>query len=394
METSIFNFEDMNLKEQLLRGIYSYGFEKPSEIQLKSIVHVAAGKDIVAQSQSGTGKTGAFVIGMLQRINDKKPGCRAIILAPTRELASQICEVCKNIGYYMSVRPILCVGGQQEENCTKKILSTKGPYVCIGTSGKIIDLMNARILNPNDVEIIVVDEADEMLAKSMDKNKNNFQDQLKFIIQHVNTNTQICLFSATISNDTLKTTEQFLRDPMEILVKKEELTLEGIKQYYINVEKENYKLDTFCDLYDKICLGQSIVYVNSKKKLETLKNNLERRKFTISVIHSNMTASERTTVMSDFRKGKTRVLISTDLLSRGIDIQQVSIVINYDLPFDKSCYIHRIGRSGRFGRKGIAINFVTNNDAWIIGELQKFYLTQIDEMPYDMKEVFGSAIKN
>ena len=177
-----------------------------------------------------------------------------------------------------------------------------------------------------------------------------------------------------------------MRNPVSIRVRQEELTLEGIKQYYIGLDKELYKYTTFCDLYEKISVSQSIVYVNTKRKAEWLKKRLEEDNFTISVMHSNLTPGERSEIMQQYRSGATRILICTDLLSRGIDIQQVSLVINYDLPNNKECYLHRIGRSGRYGRKGIAINFATGEDYWKIEELERFYSTHVEEMPIDVMD--------
>ncbi|QKF93683.1 ATP-dependent RNA helicase DEAD-box [Fadolivirus algeromassiliense] len=377
-EQLIDNFDAMNLKENLLRGVYSYGFERPSLIQSKAIPIITQRRDLIAQSHSGTGKTGAFTISTLQNLDDKVNGCQALIIAHTKELAQQISDVCSNIGQYLPVKTVLCIGGQ-DINVTRTELNSPNPIVVIGTPGRVIDLIKRRYLSTRLLRILVVDEADEMFSRS-------FQEQMRNIINVIPQNAQICLFSATVTDQMLALTGKFMRDPESILIEKEHLTLDGIRQFYVNVETDLWKFETFCDLYDIISVSQTIVYVNSIKRGDELKYQLEEKKFTVSLIHSGMTVPERNVIMKDFRMGKTRILISTDLLSRGIDIQQISVVINYDLPRDKECYIHRIGRSGRFGRKGIAINLVSRNEERTLYELKNYYKTVIDPMPNNIQQ--------
>jgi len=371
------SFDDMGLKDNILRGIYSYGFEKPSEIQAKAIVKVADGGDVIAQAQSGTGKTGAFVIGTLQQLDDTITGCQAIIAAPTRELAEQIQMVTSNIGKFMNIKTVLCVGGSDINKARDDLRN--GCTIVIGTPGRIIDMLERNYLSTRSVKILVMDEADEMLSYS-------FQDQIRKLVTNIPKLAQICLFSATMPPKMFELTEKFMNKPRLILVKTEELTLEGIKQFYIDNEREDWKLDTFIDLFDVISVSQTMVYVNTKEKAEWLSNELRHRNFTVSIIHSDMKPADRTNIMKEFRSGSTRILISTDLLSRGIDVQQVSIVINYDLPFNKESYIHRIGRSGRFGRKGVAINFVTKYDMCYLNDIIRFYQTEIVAMPQNIQE--------
>lgn len=372
------NFEDMGLSDAILRGIYGYGFENPSTIQSKAIVPIIKGNDVIAQSQSGTGKTGAFLISTLQRIDENLNECQAIIMGHTKELTTQIHNVCKELGNYTKITPVLCIGKTDIFEAKKSI--NKGPTIAIGTPGRILDMIRRRYLSTKYVKIFVLDEADEMLSPG-------FQNEIRTIIEEIPQSTQICIFSATLPVYVLELTEKFMPEAIRIIVKNEELTLEGIRQFYINAEREAQKFDIFCDIYDTISITQSMVYVNTKRKADLLKENLERMNFTISVIHSGLTQTERNQIMRDYREGKTRILISTDLLSRGIDIQQVSVVINYDLPNNKECYLHRIGRSGRFGRKGVAINLVSNRDWRKLKELERFYVTQIEEMPANFSEL-------
>lgn len=374
------SFEKMGLKDNIMRGVYSYGFEFPSEIQSKGIKKIIDGKDLVAQSQAGTGKTGTFIIGALEKIDENVNGCQVVIIAPTRELAAQIQEVCKSIGTYLKMKTVLCVGGSNIQESRKEIDSY--PSIVIGTPGRIIDMLDKGYLTTKAVKLLVLDEADEMLAGS-------FIDQMKTIVSQLSQSCQICLFSATMPQEILDITDKFMNKPENILIKQEELTLDGIKQFFINVEQERWKFETFCDLFDLISVSQTIVYVNSKQRAEMLKDMLEDKHFPVSVMHSNMTPLERIQIMKNFRSGGTRILISTDLLARGIDVQQVSIVINYDLPNlpqDKELYIHRIGRSGRFGRKGVSISFVTKRDYWKINELRKQFNTTIEPMPKNFNE--------
>jgi len=231
------------------------------------------------------------------------------------------------------------------------------------------------------LKILVLDEADEMLGRG-------FKEQINQIFQLLPPDIQVTLFSATMPHEILELTKHFMRDPATILVKNEELTLDGIKQYYIAIDKEEWKFDTLVELYKNMEITQCIIYANQKKKVDEITNKLKELNFTVSSMHSEMTQEQRDLIMKEFRTGSSRVLITTDLLSRGIDIYQVSLVINYDLPQSKEKYIHRIGRSGRFGRRGHAINFVIPTDAKFLDDIEKFYSTQISEMPLDLSELY------
>ena len=373
-EQEIIEFDDFGLKIPLLRGILSYGWEKPSPVQKKAILPMVEGngRDLIVQSQSGTGKTGAFVIGVLQKIDEKIEGCQAIIISHTRELARQSIRVCEKFGTYMKIKMIPCIGGTNI-NMSRQELSS-GTSIVVGTPGRILDMIKRNYLPTNYVHTLILDEADELLQK-------NFQEQIGEIIVRLDRNVKKCLFSATMPQEILDLTKQFLKDPIKILVKREKLTLEGIKQYYVNVKKNYYKFPTICDLYKYISVNQSIIYVNTVKSVTWLQDKLEEKNFTVSTIHGKMTTEERMKKMSDFRGGKSRVLISTDLLARGIDVHNVALVINYDLPRDMECYLHRIGRSGRYGKKGISISFVTENDYYILRNIEAYYSTKICPMP-------------
>jgi len=373
------SFDDMNLRDDLLRGIYAYGFEKPSAIQQKGIMPILAGYDTIAQAQSGTGKTATFSISTLQKINTNTRNTQALILAPTRELAQQIRKVVHALGDFLDISSHACIGGTLVKDDIR-VLQQNGVQIVVGTPGRCFDMINRRVLKLDYVKLFVLDEADEMLSRG-------FKDQIYDVFQHLPKDVQVCLFSATMPVEILEISNRFMRDPVRILVKRDELTLEGIKQFYVAVEREDWKLDTLCDLYETLTITQAIIYCNTRRKVDWLTDKMGQRDFTVSSMHGDMTGQERELIMKEFRSGSSRVLITTDLLARGIDVQQVSLVINYDLPGNRENYIHRIGRSGRFGRKGVAINFVAEPDTQAMRQIESFYNTQIEEMPMNVADL-------
>jgi len=372
------SFDDLDLQEGLLRGIYSYGFERPSAIQQRGIRPILDGRDTIGQAQSGTGKTATFTIGALQRIDYSNRECQALILAPTRELAQQIQKVVLALGDYLKIRCHACIGGTSVRDDIDRLRD--GQHCVVGTPGRVMDMLGKRHLRADNLLVFVLDEADEMLSRG-------FKDQIYDIFKTLPANVQVCLFSATMAPEILDLTTKFMRDAVRILVKKDELTLEGIRQFYVAIEKEEWKLDTLCDLYETLTITQAIIYCNTRRKVDFLADQMTKRDFTVSTMHAELDQKERDLIMREFRSGSSRVLISTDLLARGIDVQQVSLVINYDLPQNMENYLHRIGRSGRFGRKGVAINFVTNNDVRAMKEIERYYHTQIEEMPMDIADM-------
>lgn len=371
-------FDDMKLKPDLLRGIFGYGFEKPSAIQARGIVPILQGRDAIAQAQSGTGKTATFSISILQSIDTTINECQALVLAPTRELAQQIQKVITALGDYLKVTCHACIGGTPVMEDIAAL--QKGPHVVAGTPGRVFDMLNRRALRSEKIKMFVLDEADEMLSRG-------FKDQIYQIFRFLSEQCQVVLLSATMPADVLEVTTKFMRDPIRILVKREELTLRGINQYYIAIGKEHYKLDTICDLYEYLNVQQAVIFCNSRRKVDWLTQQMRQRDFTVSALHGDMEQKQRDKIMQEFRTGSSRVLITTDLLARGIDVQQVSLVINYDLPRVKENYIHRIGRSGRFGRKGVAINFLTEEDTENMRIIERHYNTEIEEMPVDVSSL-------
>ncbi|GFP93823.1 eukaryotic initiation factor 4a-3 [Phtheirospermum japonicum] len=348
---AIASFDEMGIKDELLRGLYSYGFEKPSAIQQRAVVPVISGRDVIAQAQSGTGKSSMIALAVCQIVDSTSSEVQALILSPTRELAAQTEKVILAIGEYINVKAHACVGGISVGEDIRKL--EHGVQVVSGTPGR--------------------DESDEMLSRG-------FKDQIYDVYRYLSPELQVVLISATLPNEILEITSKFMTDPVRILIKRDELALEGIKQSYVDVEREEWKFDTLCDLYDKCPIAQAVIFCNTKKKVDWLAANMRENNFTVSSMHGDMPQKERDAIMGEFRSGQTRVLITTDVWARGIDVEQVSHVINYDVPNNRELYIHRVGRTGRFGREGCAINFVKSEDIKILRDIEQYYSTQIYEL--------------
>eukprot|EP01088_Endostelium_zonatum_P000599 TRINITY_DN10848_c0_g1_i1.p1 TRINITY_DN10848_c0_g1~~TRINITY_DN10848_c0_g1_i1.p1 ORF type:complete len:408 (+),score=98.22 TRINITY_DN10848_c0_g1_i1:87-1310(+) len=370
-------FDQMGLRNDLLRGIFTYGFEKPSAIQQRAIVPFSQGRDIIAQAQSGTGKTATFAVGILQQIDVSKKHVQALIVLPTRELARQVNKVVTKISVHMQVESLLCTGGENIKRDTDTLDS--GVHIVVGTPGRIYHMIKNGVLKTNNIKVFCLDEADQMLS-------NEFEEDIKDIFSTLPSDVQVGIFSATLPDDCLQITKKFMRDPIKVLVKKEELTLMGINQFYVNCREQKYKYDVLVDLYADVSIQQAVIFCNSKRTVDWLTTKMKADNFTVAATHGSIHPEDRRQVMDEFIEGGSRVLITTDLLARGIDVQRVSVVINYDLPLEKETYLHRIGRSGRFGRKGLAINFVTERDIRNLRALEQFYDTQIEPLPKNVQE--------
>jgi translation initiation factor 4A len=367
------NWNDLNIKENLLRGIFSFGFENPSPIQKRAIKPIIEKNDVIAQAQSGTGKTGAFTISTLEVVDETVQETQALIMAPTRELAIQIIGVLDKMSTFLEgFKSKLLIGGTPMDIDIVDI--EKKPHVVVGTPGRVHDMLRRRKINTKFIKLLIIDEADEMLSAG-------FKEQIYNIFNFLSNNVQVCLFSATLPVEIQSLTDKFMREPVKILVKTESITLEGIKQYYIALEDDSQKYETIKDIFESISLSQCIIYCNSIKRVNDLNEALIKDGFPVCCIHSGMEKDERMKAYKDFSNGGARVLISSNLTARGIDVQQVSTVINFDVPKDIHTYIHRIGRSGRWGRKGMGINFITRRDISIIRGIEQYYDTQIEEMP-------------
>ncbi|GKV07148.1 hypothetical protein SLEP1_g18949 [Rubroshorea leprosula] len=375
----IMSFEEMQLKDNVLRGIYDYGFVKPSDIQTRALMPIIKGRDVIAQAQSGTGKTSMVAITVCQMVDTSSKQVQALILSPTRELASQTVKVILTIGDYLNIQVHTCIGGKSMGEDIKK-LERGGVQVVSGTPGRVCDMIKRRTIHTKSIKLMVLDEADEMLSRG-------FKDQIYFLYRHLPAEIQVVLISATLPDEILEMTNKFMTDPVRILVKRNQLSLEGIRQYIINVEKEEWKFDTLLDLYETLTIRSAIIFCNTKKKVDWLTEKMRSNDFPVSSMHGDMPQKERDAIMAEFRSGLTRVLITTDIWARGLDVKQVSLVLNYDLPLSRELYIHRIGRSGRFGRKGIAINFVRSDDSKILRDIERYYGIHLPEMPTNVADL-------
>jgi len=372
-------FDSMDLPSNLLRGIYAYGFEKPSEIQKKGIVPIATGYDLIAQAQSGTGKTGTFTIGSLARIDPSVKAVQVLCLVPTRELAQQIEIVASSIGEQSGIKTYAAMGKTPVRDDIRAI--DRGVHFLVGTPGRIYDLMNRRAFSTEHIKVIVIDEADQML-------EDRFREQLQCILNLGFPTTARCaLFSATLNEDVIEFANKLLDKPVRILVSPEQVNLKGIRQFSVNLDREDWKFEVLLDLYKNLNISQALIYCNKRQKAEWLSEKMTNAGFPITCIHGDMEVRDRMDRMMAFRKGDTRVLISTDLLARGIDVQQVSLVINYELPTQMDNYIHRIGRSGRYGRKGTAINLLCGNEVIMMDELKSHYSINVETLPEDLSKL-------
>lgn len=380
------SFDDMPLHAHVLRGIYSAGFERPSPIQRQAIVPMLKGGDVIAQAQSGTGKTGAFAIGILHRIQPHLRCTQAIVLSPTRELAEQTYEVVLSLGEFVAQEcaaahlAALFVGKSSSRADDVRMLAA-GVVIAVGTPGRVHDHIARGALRASTLKTIVLDEADEMLSQG-------FAPQVQEIFRYLPRDIQVGLFSATMPPEVLALSSHFMRDPTRVLVPATELTLRGIKQFHVALEDDETKLLAMMDLFEQVSIAQSVIFVNSRKRVEWLSVELTAQHHSVAAIHAAMDAAERNRVMRTFRRGLTRVLVCTDLLARGIDVQHVNYVINFDVPLNKESYLHRIGRSGRLGRRGIAINFVSPHEVGALRDIELHYATHIPELPENFSQYF------
>jgi superfamily II DNA/RNA helicase len=378
-------WDDLDINPNILRGVYAHGFERPSPIQQKAILPIVKGRDIIAQAQSGTGKTASFTIGALSLINLKENATQVLILSPTKELCQQTANVIQSIGALMNGLKVKTLFGGSDLENTSSFSDKNIPHIISGCTGRVFDMIRREKLSTKEIKLVILDEADEMLS-------SGFREQVHNIFKRLNDNVQIALFSATLPEHILPLVNKIMRNPVKIVVKSEMLTLEGIRQYYVAVEDDRQKYLTLKHLFSFLSVSQCIIYCNSIKRVMDLYEAMKEDGFPVCCIHSNMEKVDREKEFKNFRLGESRVLISSNVTARGIDIQQVSIVINFDLPKCIHTYLHRIGRSGRWGRKGVGINFITRRDIQPIKEIESHYACQIDELPADLNLLrFGSA---
>ena len=373
-------WDEMTLSDDVLRGIFSYGYEEPSPIQKRAICPMLTKRDVIAQAQSGTGKTATFSIGSMCGIDLSQHNVQVLCLSPTRELALQTVSVYKGIGTFLNgLKVALLVGGDSVDD-NIRMLKKDTPHVVVGTPGRVYDMIRRRALLTTRVRTFILDEADEMLS-------HGFKEQVHDIFERLPENVQTCIFSATMPSYVFDVTRKFMNNPIKITVKAEQLTLEGITQHYVAVRDDVEKYNILIDLYSAFSVGHCIIYANSVARVHDLHQAMLTDGYPVCSIHSNMTKAEREKSLNDFRSGSSRVLISSNVTARGIDVQQVSCVINFDIPRDVSTYLHRIGRSGRWGRKGMGINLITERDVEKMREIEQYYATQITELPADLSNM-------
>lgn len=370
------NFDKLVIKPDILKGLYLNGFNAPSPIQVNGIEAINTGKDCIIQSQSGTGKTATFLLGCINRIynNTNNYIGKAIILTPTRELATQVHTVAQQIIQHSKLSLSLCVGGTE--------ITKYNTNIVIGTIGRINHMIQAKRLNHENLGCFVIDEADNM---TNDKDMAGMNE----LLNHIPQKCQKILISATLTPSVFRLTDKIMSDPVKILLKNTDVSVDLISQFYIDVEVEENKFDVFIDIYNLISTTQAIIFCNTIRKVQWLAEQLAAMNFSITTIHGKMTQQERNDIVQEFRDGKTRLLLTTDLLARGIDVPQVNLVVCFDMPPDKETYIHRIGRCGRFNKKGVSISFIKmadQGDVKLLNMMKNTYKINIKELPENIDE--------
>ena len=364
----IVKFEELQLDERIIRAITEMGFEEASPIQAQAIPVVLEGRDMIGQAQTGTGKTAAFGLPLLQKVDPKVKKLQAIVLLPTRELAIQVADEIRNLSRYMHGIKVLPIYGGQD--IVKQIRSLKsGTQIVIGTPGRVMDHMRRKTMKLDFVHTVVLDEADEMLNMG-------FREDIEFVLSGVPEERQTVLFSATMPKPIMEITKKFQNNAKVIKVTKKELTVPNIEQYYYDVKpkKKEEVLSRLLDIYSP---RLSVVFCNTKKQVDLLVNALLGRGYFAAGLHGDMKQEQRDRVMQGFRTGKTEILVATDVAARGIDVDEVEAVFNYDLPQDDEYYVHRIGRTGRAGREGRAFSFVSGKEVYKLKEIQRYCKTKI-----------------
>jgi translation initiation factor 4A len=373
------SFDEMGLPDDLLRGIYGHGFERPSQIQSRGIVPMVQGRDLIAQAQSGTGKTGTFVIGSLSRVNAaiKKP--QVLVLVHVRELAQQIEKVAFKIGSAMKVKVLCAVGGNSLRDDIRSL--EEGAQFIVGTPGRIFDLVNRNVLDRSEMRVLIMDEADQML-------EDLFYKQVMCILEKgFPSTTTVALFSATMPDKVVEVANKILNDPVRILIPPTAVRLEGIQQFYINLDREDHKFECICDLYKHLNITQAVIFCNKRQKAEMLAEKMAAQGYPITCLHGELEKVERARRMEQVISGSTRVMIATDIIARGIDVQQLSLVINYELPTNTENYVHRIGRAGRYGRKGTTINLLLPEEERAMTEISSVYGMVLTPFPDDTSKL-------
>ena len=365
---NIIKFEDLPISDDIKRAVIEMGFEEPSPIQSQSIPVILSGKDVIGQAQTGTGKTAAFSIPILEMVNPEDKNLQALVLCPTRELAIQVSTEIRKIGKYMhGIKTLPVYGGQPIDRQIKSLKG--GVQVVIGTPGRVIDHINRKTIKMDNVKMIILDEADEMLDMG-------FREDIEMILSKTPEDRQTTFFSATMPKGILELTKKYQNDPEHIKVVRKELTVPNIKQYYIETRSAN-KLEVLCRLIDVYNPKLSVVFTNTKRGADELVGDLQARGYFADALHGDLKQTQRDIVMDKFRNGTIDILVATDVAARGIDVDDVEAVFNYDLPQDEEYYVHRIGRTGRAGRSGISFSFVFGKEMRKMRDIERYTKTKL-----------------
>lgn len=389
------SFDELGLTPELLKGIYAMKFQKPSKIQEKALPLLLSNppRNMIAQSQSGTGKTAAFSLSMLSRVDPSVPAPQAICLAPSRELARQTLEVVEEMGKFSKITTQLIVPDSFEKN------QQINANIIVGTPGTVLDLMRRKLMSLNNIKIFVLDEADNML------DKQGLGDQCLRVKKFLPKAVQLVLFSATFSDRVRSYAKKVVPEANTLELQRNEVNVDAIKQLYMDCNGDDHKYEVLCELYGLLTIGSSIIFVATKKTANLLYGKLKQEGHQVSILHGDLQSQERDRLIDDFREGRSKVLITTNVLARGIDIPTVSMVVNYDLPTiengqaDPATYIHRIGRTGRFGRKGVAISFISDKKSYnVLAAIQKYFNLEMTRVPTDdwdeVEEIVKKVLKD
>ncbi len=367
METKY--FRDLPLSAQVMKGIEELGFNNLFPIQAQAIIPLLEGKDVIGQAQTGTGKTAAFGVPMIESLDLQNRNVQGLVLTPTRELAVQVAEHIGHLGRYAKLRVLPVFGGEPVE---RQIRALKGVQIVVGTPGRLIDLMERRALNLSSARFVVLDEADRMLDMG-------FIDDIEYILSMVPSNRQTALFSATIDQSVIKVCNRYMKNPEKILVSKDEIALTQMNQYYMVVNPYN-KFETLCNILDENHIDRAIIFCKTRTYTGILAEKLRKRGYDARALHAGFPQTRRDFVLNSFRMGKLKLLVATDVAARGLDIQGITHIINFDVPLDALVYFHRIGRTARMGGEGTSITLVGYGEMDGFNRIRALTKTTIEEM--------------
>lgn len=378
-------FNEFNLKPELIKTLDELGFEEPTPIQQQAIPYAIEGRDVIGQAQTGTGKTAAFGLPMLNKVHNNNKGIQGIVIAPTRELAIQVQEEIFRLGKDVRARVFTVYGGTSIQKQIERI-KRNHPQIIVGTPGRVLDLINRRVLNLKDIETVVLDEADEMLNMG-------FIDDIKSIIQKTPSTRQTLLFSATMPPAIKKLGEQFLTDPVHVKIEAKQMTADLIEQYFVKLN-DNEKFDVLTRFMDVQNPEQAIIFCRTKKRVDEVGRGLTLRGYNSELIHGDVTQQKRSSVINEFRQGRVEILVATDVAARGLDISGVTHVYNYDIPQDPESYVHRIGRTGRAGKDGMSLSFITHNEMSYLKTIENLTRKQMKPLsPPTSEEVESGQVQ-